>query len=79
MLRVLEWSMRFFSTGVVLGQHHPASNLQNSNFYILGDGNPEVGPLTLKFELIQSSYIFLTMQLPTKFHHPTFNRSEVIA
>jgi len=31
--------------------------------------------MTLKFEL---GLDFLTMQLSTKFHHPTFNRSEVI-
>jgi len=36
---------------------------------------PGVGPMTLKFKL---DLDFLTMHLPTKFHHPMFNHSEVI-
>jgi len=31
--------------------------------------------VTLKFELSQD---FCTMHLPTKFHHPMFNHSEII-
>jgi len=34
-----------------------------------------MGPMTPKFEFRQD---FCTMHLATKFHHPTFNRSEVI-
>jgi len=37
-------------------------------------GDPELGAMTLKLEL---GLDFLTMHLPTKFHHPMLNRSEV--
>jgi len=33
------------------------------------------GSMTLKFELGRD---FTTVHLPTKFHHPTFNRAQVI-
>jgi len=46
-------------------------------YILLNDqNNPgERGVMIPKFEL---DWDFCTMQLPTKFHHPTFNRSEVI-
>ena len=38
-------------------------------------GGPGVGPMTLKFE---HGLHILAMHLFNKFHHPMFNRSEVI-
>jgi len=61
-------SMRLLSTGVVVGQRHSWATLA------AGRG-PVVKPTTLKFEL---GLDFLTVHSPTKFHHPIFNRSEVI-
>jgi len=49
------------------------------NMRLLGEHHFEPhyggGPMSLKFEL---GLDFLTMHLPTKFHHPMFNRSDVI-
>jgi len=46
-------------------------SLQNATFW----GWEPRGPMTLKFEL---GLNFLTVHLPTKFHHPMFNPLEVI-
>jgi len=54
--------MRLLSTGVAVS-------------CILEGGDPEVGPMTLKFEL---GLEFLTAHLLTKFYHAVFNRSENI-
>jgi len=45
---------------------------QNATFWGLGPG---MGHMTPKFELRRD---FCTMHLAAKFHHPMFNRSEVI-
>jgi len=37
-------------------------------------GNPKMGPVTLKFELGRD---FCKVHLPTKFHYPALNRSQV--
>jgi len=42
---------------------------------ILWCEEPRGGPMTPKFELWRELY---TMHLAAKFHHPMFNRSEVI-
>jgi len=56
-------SMRLFSTGVVVGQHHSWATF-------LGEGGV--------YELeIRTRLDFLTINIPTKFHHATFNRREV--
>jgi len=47
----------------------------SANGHILGYGDPGVGPMTPKLELGQD---FCTMHLTAKFHHPTFNHSEVV-
>jgi len=47
----------------------------SANRRILGCGVPGVGPMSPKFEL---GRYFCTMHQIAKFHHPTFNRSEVI-
>jgi len=38
-------------------------------------GHTKMGPMTMKFELGRDFY---TVHLPTKFHHPVFNRTEVM-
>ena len=47
----------------------------SANHHILGRGDPGVGPMTPRFELRRD---FCTVHLTAKFHHPTFNRSDVI-
>jgi len=47
---------------------------ESANRHILGCGDPWVGPMTPKFEPRQD---FCTVHVTAKFHHPTFNRSEV--
>jgi len=37
-------------------------------------GTSKMGPMTMKFELNRA---FCTVHIPTKFHHHTFNHSEV--
>jgi len=60
-------SMQLLSTIVVDGQHH--------SWAIFWGWELGVKPITFKFEL---GLDFLTMHLPTKFHHPMCNRSEII-
>jgi len=50
--------------------------LQNDRFATFwGRGLPKMGPVTLTFSLRLD---ICTLNLPTKSHHPMFNRSEVI-
>jgi len=48
----------------------------SANRHTLGRWDAGVGPMTPKFEIGRD---FCTAHLTAKFHHPTFNRSEVIA
>jgi len=61
-----------------LPRPHPFVDFLHSDSatrHILGCGDPGMGPMTPKFELGRD---FCTVHLIAKFHHPTFNRSEVI-
>ena len=51
------------------------SHNDSAKCHILGCGEPGVWPMIPKFKLRQD---FCTMHLAAKFHHPTFNRLEVI-
>jgi len=47
----------------------------SANRHILGCGDPGMGPMTPKLKLGGD---FCTVHITAKFHHPTFNRLEVI-
>jgi len=59
--------LRLLFTGIVVGQHH--------SWATFCGWRSRGRAYDLKFEL---GVDFLTMHLPTKFHHHMFNRSEVI-